>query len=166
MTSDIEASQNEWRGKRRNWRHGYHVTLTNHILAKKILIHLRFFLNAAQNPADNFGHNFKITVYFNLEKNTQNYEKMHLVDASNIDVFICNFFEKSKKRFSYRWHIGLGWLFRLVPNTILFFVDIFVQKGVKTSVISLIFLKNGSVIVEAVLYIGNGGMKTKIHKFN
>ena len=104
---------------------------------------MRVFLNAAQNPADHLGHNFKITVYFILEKNTQNYEKRHLVDASNIDVFICNFFEKSKKKFSYRWHIGLGWLFRLVPNTILFFVDIFVQKGVKTSVISLIFLKNG-----------------------
>ena len=74
------------------------MTLTNHILAKKILIHLRVFLNAAQNPADHLGHNFKITVYFTLEKNTQNYEKSHLVDASNIDVFICNFFLKNQKK--------------------------------------------------------------------
>ena len=67
-------------------------------LGEKNLNSLAFFFNAVQNPADNLGHNFKITVYFILEKNTQNYEKRHLVDASNIDVFICNFFEKSKKK--------------------------------------------------------------------
>ena len=52
MTSDIEAIQNEKMGMGHSQRRWYYPSLTPHIFAKILSIHLRFFVKVWQEPVD------------------------------------------------------------------------------------------------------------------